>query len=162
MGNGFGYQQTQVMGKDEWLTPPELVHALGEFDLDPCSPIIRPWDTAKKHLTIQDDGLSGNWTGRVWLNPPYGDQCWKWLHRLSNHKDGIALIFARTGAAGFFREVWNKAHTLLFIEGRLYFYHVNGVRAKHNSGGYSVLVSYNQQNADVLQSCSIKGKRIIL
>ena len=32
-------------GKDEWLTPPEIIKSLGEFDLDPCSPINRPWAT---------------------------------------------------------------------------------------------------------------------
>ena len=57
-------------GKDEWLTPPELVSALGKFDLDPCSPINRPWDTAKKHYTILDDGLTQPWDGKVWCNPP--------------------------------------------------------------------------------------------
>lgn len=32
--------------KDEWLTPPEIVQSLGSFDLDPCSPIARPWPFA--------------------------------------------------------------------------------------------------------------------
>lgn len=157
---GFGYQQTQVMGKDEWLTPPELVHALGEFDLDPCSPINRPWPTAKNHYTAVDDGLSQVWTGRVWLNPPYGDQCWTWLNRLHVHQNGLALIFARTGASGFVREVWKKADSVLFIAGRLYFYHVSGVRAKHNSGGDSVLISYDKQNTEILRSCKIDGQFI--
>lgn len=162
MSRGFGYQQTQVMGKDEWLTPPELIHALGDFDLDPCSPVNRPWPTAKNHFTVQDDGLLQEWKGRVWLNPPYGDQCWKWLNRLAQHKNGTALIFGRTGAAGFTREVWNKAHSILFISGRLYFHHSNGSRAKHNSGGDSVLIAYDQMNSSVLKSCSIRGKYIDL
>lgn len=160
--NGFGYQQTQVMGKDEWLTPPEIIHALGIFDLDPCSPIVRPWPTANKHYTIENDGLLQQWEGRVWCNPPYSDQCWKWLHRMTAHKNGIALIFARTGSAGFDREVWRKAHSIFFIIGRLYFYHVSGVRAKHNSGGDSVLISYDPVNTEVLRNCGIKGKFIQL
>jgi hypothetical protein len=160
--NGFGYQQTQVMGKDEWLTPPELIKSLGEFDLDPCSPVVRPWDTAKKHYSVQDDGLTAPWDGRVWLNPPYGDQCWGWLNRLHAHGNGIALIFARTGASGFQREVWGKAHSVFFIFGRLYFYHVSGVRAKHNSGSDSVLISYDEKNTEVLKNCSINGKLLIL
>lgn len=162
MGLGFGYQQSQVMGKDEWLTPPEIIKVLGPFDIDPCSPINRPWPTASKHYTKDDDGLTQRWDGRVWLNPPYGDECWKWLNRLSEHKNGVALIFARTGAAGFRREVWNKAHSLLFIYGRLYFYDVRGVRAKHNSGGESVLISYDVQNTDKLNNCGISGKLITL
>jgi hypothetical protein len=50
-------------GKDEWLTPKSIIDALGEFDLDPCSPVVRPWNTAKKHLTIEDDGLLTDWGG---------------------------------------------------------------------------------------------------
>lgn len=57
---------------DEWLTPPELVRSLGQFDLDPCAPVDRPWDTAGHHYTKLDAGLESFWYGRVWLNPPYG------------------------------------------------------------------------------------------
>ena len=70
--NGMGSHQSIKMQKDEWLTPPDLLEKLGTFDLDPCSPIVRPWDTAKHHYTIHDDGLSQTWFGRVWCNPPYG------------------------------------------------------------------------------------------
>lgn len=33
--SGFGVFEARKDGKDEWLTPPEIVRALGEFDLDP-------------------------------------------------------------------------------------------------------------------------------
>jgi len=33
---------TNTENKDEWLTPPYIIKALGEFDLDPCAPINRP------------------------------------------------------------------------------------------------------------------------
>lgn len=49
--------------KDEWLTPPHIMTALGKFDLDPCAPINRPWATADKHYTVEDDGLSQVWGG---------------------------------------------------------------------------------------------------
>ena len=41
----------KTVGKDEWLTPPEITTDLGPFDLDPCSPIKRPWPTAENHYT---------------------------------------------------------------------------------------------------------------
>ena len=44
-------------GKNEWLTPPHILRRLGPFDLDPCAPINRPWDTAEHHYTIEDDGI---------------------------------------------------------------------------------------------------------
>jgi hypothetical protein len=73
-------------GKDEWLTPPEIIKSLGEFDLDPCSPLIRPWDTARKHYTVIDNGLLMPWEGRVWLNPPYGNKIGEWLQKAALHK----------------------------------------------------------------------------
>ena len=84
-------------GKDEWLTPPGIIKSLGEFDLDPCSPeeYKRPWSTAKNHMTLSDDGLSKEWFGRVWCNPPYGRETFKWLNKLYHHGNGLALIFAR-------------------------------------------------------------------
>ena len=112
--------------KDEWLTPPEIIRSLGEFDLDPCSPHPdrRPWDTAKDHYWEELDGLNQPWKGRVWCNPPYGRETFKWIDKLSNHGDGIALIFARTETIGFHEYIWNKADAVFFFKGRLRFYHV--------------------------------------
>ncbi len=57
--------------KVEWLTPPCLVKKLGEFDLDPCSPINAPFLHAKTNYTIEDNGLNKQWFGRVYCNPPF-------------------------------------------------------------------------------------------
>jgi hypothetical protein len=159
---GMGGHQSANALKDEWLTPPELVKALGSFDLDPCAPINRPWPTATNHLTIEDNGLAKTWQGRVWCNPPYGLAAAKWLARLVEHGDGIALIFARTETRMFFDHVWPKADAVLFLEGRLYFHHVDGSRAAANSGAPSVLVAYGRANADVLRTCGIAGKYLDL
>ena len=88
------FERTET-GKDEWLTPPEIIHALGCFDLDPCAPVVRPWPTATRHYTIEDNGLVQPWDGRIWCNPPYGTETGRWLARMAEHGNGIALIFAR-------------------------------------------------------------------
>ena len=93
-------------GKDEWLTPPWIIQKLGKFDLDPCAPINPPWSTAAHHYSILDDGLTAPWTGRVWMNPPYGRSTGPWMRRLVRHGNGIALIFARTETKLFFEYVW--------------------------------------------------------
>ena len=67
MTTGIGSHQSHKMLKDEWLTPPDLMSKLGEFDLDPCSPAIRPWDTAKKHYCLEDDGLNKEWEGALFI-----------------------------------------------------------------------------------------------
>jgi hypothetical protein len=139
-----------VMGKDEWLTPPEIVQSLGPFDLDPCSPVVRPWPTAAMHFTVEDDGLSRVWRGRVWLNPPYGREAAKWLDKLAAHGDGVALIFARTETEMFFSSVWPKADAVFFFDHRLIFHHVTGEPADNNGGAPSCLVAYGQHNADTL------------
>jgi len=81
--------QSARMQNDEWLTPPEIVRACGQFDLDPCAPIVRPWDTAARHFTVEDDGLAQSWDGRVWCNPPFGREAIKWLRRMAEHGNGI-------------------------------------------------------------------------
>lgn len=140
--------------KDEWLTPPSIIEALGQFDLDPCAPLEteRPWPTAREHYTIEDDGLDPclPWTGRVWCNPPYGDETGTWLRRLADHGNGIALIFARTETEAFFDTVWDRAAAVAFLRGRLHFHHLSGERAKENAGAPSVLVAYGYLNALVL------------
>lgn len=158
----IGSHQSHKMLKDEWLTPPWLFLHLPEFDLDPCAPIDRKWPMAKNHYTIEDDGLKKTWSGRVWLNPPYGRHTGVWLARLADHGNGIALIFARTETEMFREHVWEKADALLFFYGRLHFHHVNGERAKCNAGAPSVLIAYGRENADFLRDSKIYGKFVRL
>lgn len=158
----MGGHQSAAALKDEWLTPPEILRALGEFDLDPCAPVSRPWDTAERHYTILDDGLSKPWAGRVWCNPPYGLNAAKWLARCADHGNAIALVFARTETRMFFDHVWPKASGLLFVKGRLHFHHVDGRRAAANSGAPSVLIAYGDHNADILAQSSIQGRFVAL
>ena len=141
-----------------WLTPPHILGALGEFDIDPCAaPSPRPWDTANRHIELPEDGLATQWHGRVWLNPPYGRETDQWLDTLADHGDGIALIFARTETDMFVRHVWHRADALLFLYGRLHFHTTDGVRAKANAGAPSVLIAYGQRNVDCLRACGLPG-----
>lgn len=161
MSLGIGGHQSHHMLKDEWLTPPNIINELGPFDLDPCAPVVRPWEIAAKHYTIEDDGLAQPWNGFVWCNPPYGRMAKDWLIRLRNHpKGGIALIFARTETDMFVSEVWKEADALLFLYGRLYFHHVTGERASSNSGAPSVLIGYGDEAVDRLARCSLPGALI--
>lgn len=153
----IGGHQSARMRSDTWLTPPEILGALGSFDLDPCTPEVMPWQTARHRFTVQDDGLAQDWFGRVWLNPPYGREAEAWLQKLVRHGTGTALIFARTETAAFFKTVWNAASALLFLEGRLSFHHADGARATKNAGAPSVLIAYGLDDADILAECGING-----
>jgi len=142
--------------KDEWLTPPEIVNALGEFDVDPSSPINRPWPTAKKHYTIEDDGLKQVWEGRIWMNPPYGNQIKHWMKKLSEHGNGIALVFSRTESRWFHQFCWEKATGIFFFKGRISFYHVTGEKAMSATAA-SCLVAYGSDNAEKIKSAIANG-----
>lgn len=152
--------ESTVAGTDVWLTPPYIIDSLGPFDLDPCASIDRPWDTAKNHYTIEDDGLHQKWFGRVWCNPPYGPKLAPFLEKLANHPEGgIALVFARTETKAFFNFVWNKATAIFFIKGRLKFHKPNG-ELGGTSGSPSVLIAYGEANAEILKNCNLTGKYI--
>lgn len=147
---------------DVWLTPPYILEALGEFDLDPCASLNRPWDTARKHYTVEDDGLAQEWEGSVWMNPPYGQQTARWLENLAAHGDGVALIFARTETRMFHAHVWEQATAALFLEGRLTFCRPDGTPAANNGGAPSVLVAYGEAAAARLKSSGLPGAYVPL
>lgn len=154
----IGGHQSASMISDVWLTPPHIMEALGPFDLDPCAaPEPRPWPTAETHIALPEDGLSAEWFGRVWLNPPYSSEAVKWLRKMATHDQGIALVFARTETRWFVETVWRAASAVLFIEDRLYFHRPNGERADANSGAPSCLVAYGHRDRRVLAMSGIKG-----
>ena len=154
--------EATVSGTDVWLTPPYILKAVGPFDLDPCASVDRPWDTATKHFTIEDDGLAQEWNGRIWCNPPYGPPMAKWLQRLAAHPEGgMALIFARTETKAFFDHVWDKADAILFLKGRIRFYKPDGTLGG-TAGSPSVLIAYGASEVMRLETCGLAGKLVYL
>lgn len=149
---GLSSHQSARMKNDEWLTPPEILRKLGDFDLDPCAPHPerRPWSTAKHHFHKEADGLAQPWTGRVWLNPPFGREAVQWLRKLVKHGNGIALVPARTETAMFYETIWNVADAVCFMKGRPHFHYVDGRRADANSGAPIALIAYGRDNVDAL------------
>jgi DNA N-6-adenine-methyltransferase (Dam) len=145
----------------DWLTPPELLAALGSFDMDPCASQYQPWRTAATQFTIEDDGLAREWSGRVWCNPPYGPHAEKFLKRMAEHGNGIALIFARTETKAFQEWCWRRADAMLFMAGRIKF-RLPGGGTAGTAGAPSVLIAYGGHNADALQSSGIAGYTVRL
>lgn len=154
----IGGHQSANARTTTWLTPPHIIDALGPFDLDPCA--ADGWDTATEHYLLPTDGLVTPWRGFVWLNPPYGSEVWRWLSRLADHGNGIALTFARTETAGFVQTVWARADAILFLHGRLHFHYANGKRAAANSGAPSCLVAYGSTAVNRLKDSGLRGSLV--
>jgi hypothetical protein len=138
------------MKSDVWLTPREILAPLGKFDFDPCSIHDHPWPVAVHYNTKDSDGLKATWFGRVWLNPPFGREVGKWLLKLADHGNGIALVAARTETKMFFEHVWPRADAICFLRGRPHFHTRDGTRAPFNSGAPIALIAYGENNARVL------------
>lgn len=156
MSKGIGGHHSARMKNHEWITPKPLFNTLGTFDLDPCSPIVRPWDTALHHYNKNDDGLKQPWFGRVWLNAPY-DNLEAWLQLLVEHGNGISLQYARTETQWFFKYGWRAASSRFFMEGRPHFCYVDGTPAKANSGGPVCYFSYGEENVEALEKSGLPG-----
>lgn len=140
----------------DWLTPPEILRALGTFDMDPCASQFQPWRTASTQFTIVDDGLARDWVGRVWCNPPYGPHAEKFLKRMADHGNGILLIFARTETKAFQQCCWARAHGMLFMAGRIKF-RLPGGGVSGPAGAPSVLIAYGSENLQALRRSGIPG-----
>lgn len=66
----------QNSGNNEWYTPLEIIQsakaAMGGVDCDPASSDVANQTVgATTFYTEEQDGLSKEWHGNVWLNPPY-------------------------------------------------------------------------------------------
>jgi len=109
----------------EWPTPAALFQQLdalyGPFDLDPCSTD----DNAKcaRHFTEAANGLDQEWTGRVFMNPPYGKQIPKWVAKAYRSAQAGALVVcllpARTDTDWWHR--YCQRGEVTFLRGRLKF-----------------------------------------
>lgn len=140
-----------------WLTPKWLLDELGEFDLDPCAaPLPRPFSTARRMISeAEGDGLSAEWSGRVWLNPPYGPFAKSWLEKLERHGDGIALIFARTETQ-WLQPILDRNGVFL-LAGRITFLMPDGLEAKHSAGAPSLLIPFGRKNVGKILASNLQG-----
>lgn len=63
-------------GEEEWYTPANIIEmarrTMGGIDTDPASSeIAQKTVKASQFYSVRDDGLTKDWHGRVWMNPPY-------------------------------------------------------------------------------------------
>ena len=128
---------SQNTGQVEWYTPPEFIEAarlvLGGIDLDPASSkVAQRTVKASEFYTVDDDGLSKEWAGNVWMNPPYAaglvDQFAEKL--VLHHTEGdvpMAIMLVNNSTdTGWFQTVAKVATAICFPNGRIKFHDENG------------------------------------
>ena len=87
-------------GENEWYTPAMIIEAsrkvMGSIDLDPASSeIANKIVKSGRYYTAEDDGLTKEWSGKVWMNPPYAsDLIGKFVDKLCQSFDSGAVTEA--------------------------------------------------------------------
>ena len=129
----------------EWYTPEQYIEAaraaMGGIDLDPASSeLAQKTVRAGEFLTIDDDGLTREWRGRVWLNPPYAQPA---IHHfmqktVDEYTSGrvtecIALTHNYTDTQ-WFHIAAKEAAAICFTRGRIGFVSPEGRKAAPTQG----------------------------
>lgn len=126
---------------DEWYTPPYVFDALGaKFDLDVAHPIIPTAVPAERVIT--EGSLQKEWSGFVWMNPPFGKRMGlvPWLDRFFKHGNGIALTPDRTSAP-WWQDAARKADAVLFVDGKIKFIKPDGTSGNSPGTGTTLFAS---------------------
>lgn len=109
-----------------WETPIEFFEKVDKefnFNIDVCA--VSETAKCKKYYTPEVDGLTQEWKGTCWMNPPYGREIVKWIEKA--YKESIkgatvvCLIPARTDTKYWHDYIFPYAAEIRFIKGRLKF-----------------------------------------
>lgn len=115
----------------EWYTPAEYIEAargvMGKITLDPASSIeAQKTVKADYFYTKEDDGLLQDWTGNVWLNPPYNMPLIeqfidKVISDYKNENIDSAIVLTNNSTdTGWFHKL--IGYPVCFTKGRIKFY----------------------------------------
>ena len=138
--------------RQDWGTPRSFIdwiqnHHKVTFDLDAAASDHN--HKAPNYITKEMDSLSMNWSGHVWLNPPFGralpDFMRKCAQQIANKNvDSIrVLIPARTDTKWFHEIVMPHADKIYLIKGRFNFRFDEAIEGA-NAPFPSMLVVYDK------------------
>jgi ParB family chromosome partitioning protein len=131
---------TNNSGNNEWYTPVDFLDAarsvLGEIDLDPASCELANTNVrAKQFYSVDDDGLSQEWSGKVWMNPPYGQPdianfAVKLIEELTSKRVTEAIVLVNNATeTEWGQSLLSGADAVCFKCGRIKFLNSAGVPA---------------------------------
>lgn len=118
----------QNSGNNEWHTPSEYIEAarqvMGSIDLDPASSeVANEVVQAGSIYTESDNGLTKDWFGNVWMNPPYAQPlitefCEKIVSEVANIEQAIVLVNNATETR-WFQGLASSVSAICFPKGRI-------------------------------------------
>jgi len=132
-------------GDEESYTPEQYIESarkvMGGIDLDPASnDMAQHTVMAAEYYTVEDDGLTKDWHGKVWMNPPYTARIInQFITKLvDGYNDGsitdaIVLTNNNTDTA-WFHEAVNSCSAVCFTAGRINFVKRDGSTSSPTNG----------------------------
>lgn len=128
----------QSIGRsDEWYTPQFVFDALDEtFDLDVAHPGLDLVDWVPTRKILTERSLEVEWSGFVWMNPPFGKRMGvvPWLEKFFTHGNGIALTPDRTPCP-WWQSYAHRSDAVLFWQPKISFIPGPGVKSSSNGMG---------------------------
>ena len=156
-------QKNPVASSDNWYTPQWVIDALGPFDCDPCAAPadVRPFQIASTQWTEKDNGLTKDWHGVVWMNPPYSRVLLRqFCEKMAEHGNGIALLINRQDNVLWQEVIFPTAASMIFMRHRVCFIRPDGSTGKPFFG--SCLVAWGHECDRRLRQSGIEGKYVVL
>jgi ParB-like chromosome segregation protein Spo0J len=143
---------------NEWYTPSVYIEAVrtlfGEIDVDPASnAYANKIVQAKTYFDKAVNGLTKQWHGKIFLNPPYGREedatVATWVaYMLSQYKQGYtkeAVLLVNAGTdRSWFQPLWN--YLLCFTHHRIHFYNQQGSSNQPTHGNVFVYLGKQQDH----------------
>lgn len=132
---------TNNSGNNEWYTPSEYIElariVMGSIDTDPASSAkANETVNAGAFFSAEQDGLAREWSGNVWLNPPYGKSLIeKFCNAVSDKFESgeieqACILVNNATETSWFQRLASCASAICFPKGRIQFFVEDGESKK--------------------------------
>ena len=150
---------TQILqsGRMEWFTASHIIeaarHSLGGIDLDPASCAeANKTVKATRFFDKDDDGLTMQWAGRVWMNPPFRRDLGRLFIEKLVTEPGVSswvCLTANTTESRWGQVLLNAADVVCFPNERLSFYGPDAHPAKNGKPlqGQMIAARFNRNRS---------------
>lgn len=124
-------------GNNEWYTPQCYLDSarlsMGSIDVDPASnDIAQQKVQATTYYTAETNGLDKDWSGNLWMNPPYSASLIKQFTSnlvqevLSGNTKHFVVLVNNATETGWFKELLSVSDALCLVNKRIKFLDITG------------------------------------